>query len=474
MCIRDSFATVHGGRLRRRAPAEASADGLPMPTLKPLDHPFNLLVTGIGGTGIVTIGALVGMAAHLDGLHVSVLDQMGMAQKGGAVTSHIRIGKDEAALHGLRIGRGAADLLLACDMVVAAGRDSLATLREGVSHVVLNTHEVPTGDFVLHPDTRLPAARLRRGIADAAATDALDATAIALGLLGDTIAANPLLLGFAWQRGLLPLSLDSLLGAIALNGNSVEANTAAFTWGRRAAIDLAAVQEAAGLSTTPREDPDLDALVESRAAHLTAYQNRRLARRYRALVARVREVEERQFSGGTALTEAVARNYAKLLAYKDEYEVARLYAAPAYRAALAAEFEGDYKLRFHLAPPLLAKRDRRTGELLKREYGPWMMTAFRLLAPLRFLRGSRLDPFGRTEERQAERALIGEYETTVDRLLKSLSATTLPTAVSLARLPERIRGYGHIKDRAMREAAQERTRLLERLDSPRPAAMAAE
>ena len=469
-----SFATVHGGRLRRRAPAEASADGLPMPTLKPLDHPFNLLVTGIGGTGIVTIGALVGMAAHLDGLHVSVLDQMGMAQKGGAVTSHIRIGKDEAALHGLRIGRGAADLLLACDMVVAAGRDSLATLREGVSHVVLNTHEVPTGDFVLHPDTRLPAARLRRGIADAAATDALDATAIALGLLGDTIAANPLLLGFAWQRGLLPLSLDSLLGAIALNGNSVEANTAAFTWGRRAAIDLAAVQEAAGLSTTPREDPDLDALVESRAAHLTAYQNRRLARRYRALVARVREVEERQFSGGTALTEAVARNYAKLLAYKDEYEVARLYAAPAYRAALAAEFEGDYKLRFHLAPPLLAKRDRRTGELLKREYGPWMMTAFRLLAPLRFLRGSRLDPFGRTEERQAERALIGEYETTVDRLLKSLSATTLPTAVSLARLPERIRGYGHIKDRAMREAAQERTRLLERLDSPRPAAMAAE
>ncbi|MDE2198685.1 MAG: indolepyruvate ferredoxin oxidoreductase family protein [Rhodospirillales bacterium] len=471
-----SFVTVHGGKLRKPARAAAAEIALPDPALPALDRPFDILVTGIGGTGIVTIGALIGMAAHLDGSHVTVLDQMGMAQKGGSVFSHIRLAADEAQLHGLRIGQGHADLLLACDMVVAAGKEGLATLRRGVSRVVLNTHEVPTGDFVMHTDTRLPAARLRRSIVEAAGAenvDQVEASALATALLGDAIATNLFLLGYAWQKGLVPLAHDSLMRAIALNGTAVEGNQAAFAWGRRAAVDPQGVARAAGIDTTPRTPPTLEELVASRAAHLTAYQNRRTARRYQALVARVQEAESRMFSGAGALSEAVARNYAKLIAYKDEYEVARLYASKVFRAQLDAQFEGATRIAFHLAPPVMARRDPRTGNLLKREFGPWMMTAFRLLAPLRVLRGTRLDPFGRSEERRAERALIGDYEVAVEHILKTLSPETLPVAVALASLPERIRGFGHIKEKAMREAADERARLLGRLGAP-ALAMAAE
>jgi indolepyruvate ferredoxin oxidoreductase len=475
-----SFVTVHGATPRRRARVAPDDAALPEPPLPALGRPWSLLITGVGGTGVVTIGALLGTAAHADGLHVSVLDMAGLAQKGGSVWSHVRIAAASEALQGLHVGAGQADVLLACDMVVAAGRETLAVLRHGETRVVLNTHETSTADFVLDRDFHLPAARLRRSIVEAAGApqvDLLDATAIATALLGDAVAANVFLLGYAWQKGLIPLKHESLLAAIELNGTAVEANKAAFAWGRVAAIDLPRVLAAAGIAEAPGAPRTLDDLIAARSAHLTAYQNRRYARRYARLVERVRETEGRMFSGSTALTEAVARNYAKLLAYKDEYEVARLYRSPAFRAALDAQFEGVKRLEVHLAPPLLAARDPRTGRLRKRAYGPWVLTAFRLLAPLKFLRGTRLDPFGRTEERRAERALIGEYEATIAEVLERLAPQTLATAVALAELPDRIRGFGHVKEKAMREAAADRARLLERLRQPaasKPVPLAAE
>ena len=472
-----SFVTVHGGKVRKSSQAAPDVSGLPLPAPLPLDRPWSILVTGVGGTGIVTVGALLGMAAHAEGKFVSVLDMMGMAQKGGGVWSHIRIAADEAQLHGLRVGRGDADLLLGGDLVVAAGRETLATLREGHTRAVLNTHEVPTADFVQDTETRLPAARLRRNVVEAVGADRadlLDATSLATALMGDAIATNLFLLGFAWQKGLLPLELASMMTAIELNGTAVEPNKAAFAWGRMAAHDLNAVAVSAGLSLDRPAPKTLDEVIAFRERQLVAYQNRRYARRYRRLVDRVRETEERVFSGGTALTEAVARGYYKLLAYKDEYEVARLYADPAFRRALDAQFTGVERLEFHLAPPLVAKRDPRTGHLQKRAFGPWLMPAFRGLAKLKFLRGTALDVFGRTGERLAERQLIVEYEATIDEILTSLSAQTLPTAVALASLPETIRGYGHIKERNMRAAAAERGRLVEKLRAPAAMQIAAE
>jgi indolepyruvate ferredoxin oxidoreductase len=296
----------------------------------------------------------------------------------------------------------------------------------------------------------------------------LDATALATALLGDAIGSNLFLLGYAWQQGLVPLRQDSLMQAIEMNGTAVEANKAAFAWGRCAAADLPRVQAAAGLGPPPALPRTLEEIVAHRVAHLTAYQSARYARRYRRLVDRVAEAEARMFSGATPLAEAVARNYAKLLAYKDEYEVARLYTSGTFRAALDAQFENVERLEIHLAPPLLARRDKQ-GHLQKRAYGAWVLRAFRVLAPLRRLRGTPLDPFGHTEERRAERRLIADYEADVAEMLQRLAPATLATAVALASLPERIRGYGHVKEKAMREAAVERARLHDKLRAP-PAA----
>ena len=466
-----SFVTVHGGGKVRHARVTPEPEGLPHPVIPALDRPWNILVAGIGGTGIVTIGALLGIAAHSEGKRVTVLDQMGLSQKGGAVTSHIRIAAldERAALHGLKVGRGSADLLLGCDLVVSAGKDTLAALRRGVSHVVLNSFEAPTADFVLDTDTRLPAIPLRRAVLEAAgeaAVDQVNATALATALLGDSIAANPFLLGFAWQKGRIPLSLEALVHAIELNATAADANKSAFTWGRWAAVDLPRVAAAAGVPLAKPAPKPIDEIIAFREAHLADYQNARLAWRYRALVDRVREVEGRHFSGGTALTEAVARGYAKLLAIKDEWEVARLFAAATFREEVVAQFGEPERLEFHLAVPLFARRDKRTGELLKRPYGGWVMPVFRVLAALRFLRNTPVDPFARNAERRVERALVAEYEATVAELLQRLSPATLPTAVALAALPERIRGFGHVKERSMRIAAAERARLLVRLRTP--------
>ncbi len=478
-----SFVTVHGGKPRKgaRVAAEAFAN-LPQPELPSLDQPFGLLVAGVGGTGVVTIGALLGVAAHAEGKCVTVLDQAGLAQKGGSVWSHIKIAAREEDLHALRIAQGGADLLLACDLVVGASAGALTALRSGRTRAVVNTHETITADFVLHPGTRLPMPRLESAIAESVGpdhVDMLDATALATALVGDAIATNMFMFGYAWQRGLVPIGEAALMEAIALNGTAVETNKAAFHWGRCAAVDLPRVRDIAGRGRPEAPlgldvSKDLDTVIERRAADLVGYQSRRLARRYRALVARVRAREGSTVAGSTALTEAVARNYYKLLAYKDEYEVARLYASREFRDALAAEFEGDYQLKFHLAPPIIAKRDKLTGHLQKREFGSSMMLGFRVLRHFKRLRGTRLDMFGRTEERQTERRLIADYQSLIEEILAKLTPENLTLATALAALPDRIAGFGHVKERNIRAAEADRAKLLDQFRQPPPLRMAAE
>ena len=406
-----SFVTVEGGTLRKPAKAEAGEfPALPDPVPPATAEPYGILVTGIGGTGVVTIGALVGMAAHLEGKGVSVLDMTGLAQKNGAVVSHVRIADTPEQLHATRIAAGEAKLVLACDILTGVGVDQLAKMQKGVTKALVNTALVMPAGFTRDPDLAFPRGSMEREIEDAvAAGDAefLDATRLATGLMGDSIATNLFMVGFAYQRGLLPVSEQALLRAIELNATAIESNRQSFVWGRRAAVDPAHVLAAAIPSAKPdsqRLSASLDEIIARRAEYLTAYQDAAYARRYTDFVAHVRDAENAKLPGTTTLTEAVARYYFKLLAVKDEYEVARLYAETDFAARVAAQFEGDYKLTFHLAPPVFNKPDPTTGEAAKSVYGPWMMRAFGVLAKLRRFRGTALDIFGRTAERRMERA----------------------------------------------------------------------
>ena len=466
-----SFVTVHGGRLRKGAGVARDGAGLPAlpePSLPDLDRPYEIIVTGVGGTGVITIGALLGMAAHLEAKGCSVLDQTGLAQKGGAVVSHVRIAARPVDITTTRIANGAADLVLGCDVVVTAGADTRATMRAGKTAVVVNTQETMTGDFTRDADLVFPADALMRGIERAAGArrvDRVDATRIATALTGDAIATNMFMLGYAWQKGRIPLTATAIRRAIELNGVAVESNLSAFDWGRRTAADRDAVVRRAGPGVEvapPRPPEDLEAIVERRAAFLVDYQDAAYAGRYRALVERVREAERARAKGMRGLAEAVALGYFKLLAYKDEYEVARLHAAPEFRRRLEATFDGDWTLEFHLAPPLFARRDPVTGEPRKLRYGPWMMRVFGVLARLKGLRGTALDPFGYTRERRRERRLIERYEQVVSSLLGGLDHTNHAVAVEIASLPDRIRGFGHVKARSMEEAGRREAELLER------------
>jgi indolepyruvate ferredoxin oxidoreductase len=485
-----SFVTIEGGRVRHgkaeTTPAAANAGEPalpPAPTLPSVaGHPYGVLITGIGGTGVVTIGALMGMAAHIEGKGATVLDQLGMAQKGGAVVSHVRIGASPEALHAVRLGAGGANLLLGCDLVVSASPDALARLEPGSSRAIINTHETITGEFTRHPDLAFPSHTLRLSIEAAAGADAcdfLEATKLATGLMGDSIATNLFMLGYAYQKGLIPIGHEALEQAIELNATAVPMNLGAFRWGRRAAHDRAAVERllappADNVVPFTRPATTLDEIVAVRVKHLTGYQNAALAERYKALVERVRKVEDQRGVPGTGLTEAVARNYAKLLAYKDEYEVGRLYAEAAFAAGLDQQFEGDYRLKFHLAPPLLAQRDPKTGHLIKQEFGPWMLPLFKMLAKLKFLRGTAFDIFGYSEERKTERALIGQYETLVDELLAGLTPANHALAVKLASVPDDIRGYGHVKEAHLVKARRKEADLLAQWRNPEPLQRAAE
>jgi indolepyruvate ferredoxin oxidoreductase len=449
-----SFVTVTGGT-PKKPQRDASHDPhrgtpLPEPVLPVAETAWGIVVAGVGGTGVITIGQLLGMAAHLEGKGIVTQDAAGLAQKGGATWSHIQIANRPEAIYCTRVGTAEADLVIACDPIVAAKKDTLAVMREGRTHVALNTHGAPTAAFVGNPDWQFQGGRcetvIEQACGGAAQVGRFDADRLATALLGDAIYTNPLMLGYAWQKGWVPLSQAALLRAIELNGVQVELNKAAFAWGRRAAHDLAAVQ---ALTATAQviafvKKPALDELLATRVDFLTGYQNAAYAQTYRAFVDKVRAAEAPLKS--TRLAETVARYLFKLMAYKDEYEVARLHVDPAFHAKIAAQFDGEVKLGYHLAPPGLAKKNAR-GEPLKRRYGPWMLSAFRLLARLKGLRGTALDPFGRTEERRTERALIDEYRACIDELLATLDPQRLALAVEIAAIPEDIRGYGHVKAR---------------------------
>ena len=481
-----SFVTVHGGKIRKvKAGEGASAAGLsepwpalPDPELPGLEAPYGIVITGVGGTGVVTIGALLGMAAHIEGKGCSVLDMTGLAQKGGAVVSHVRIAEKPEDIHAVRISAGSAKLVLGCDLVVAAGFDALSKITHGETHAIVNSQETITGDFTRDPDFHFPGAELHRLIEEASGpgfSEFLDATRMATALLGDSIATNLFMLGYAWQKGLVPISGAAITAAIEINGVAVEANKRAFTWGRRAAEDLDAVAKAAAPKTPAhRRSENLEERVERRADFLTDYQDKAYAKRYRDQVARVREVEARATPGRQELTDTVARYYFKLLAFKDEYEVARLYSLPGFCDKLAQQFEGDYKLSVHLAPPLIAPRDPLTGHLKKREFGNWIFPLFRVLAKLKGLRGTPFDVFGYSAERRRERQLITDYEDLLAEILEKLDGENHSLAVALAAIPEKIRGYGHIKDDHIKAAKACEADLLAAFRNPERRQSAAE
>jgi indolepyruvate ferredoxin oxidoreductase len=480
-----SFVTVHGGTLKQRPASDLGEEGLPAlpePKHPSLDAPYGILVTGVGGTGVVTIGALLGMAAHLEQKGCTVLDMTGLAQKGGAVYSHVRIARAPEEIHAVRIAAGGAKLLLGCDLVVSASPEALSKLQLGHSRAIVNSHETITGDFTRNPDLAFPGRELRRCISEATGSnnvEFLDATHLATGLLGDSIASNLFVLGYAYQRGLVPISAAAIDRAIALNGVAVEFNKNAFRWGRRAAVDQGCVatraSRPAAMPASHQLSETLDQLIDRRIAFLTDYQNAAYAARYAARVGWVRQAESACLPGNNELTEAVARSLFKLMAYKDEYEVARLYTQTDFLGRVAELFEGPYKLNFHLAPPLLGDRDPETGHLRKRSFGPWMLTVFRLLAPLRRLRGTPFDLFARSAERRLERRLIDEYEAVLDEVCASLSPANHALAVKLASLPLEIRGFGHVKETNLAAVKTKEAAILASFRAaPTPHAVAAE
>ncbi len=465
-----SFVSVHGGRLRRRSASVSSftAAPLPEPELPALDDPYGIVIAGVGGTGVTTVGALLGMAAHLEGHGCSVLDMTGLAQKYGSVVSHVRIARRPEDIRAVRITAGSARLLLGCDLVVASGFEALAKCDAGRTRAVVNAQESMTATFLRQPDLLFPGADMKRAIDEAVGGQSLYAGAsrLATALVGDSIGANLLLLGIAYQNGLVPVSADAIEQAIVLNGVAVQSNRTVFNWGRHYAVDATAVLQAAGIEDAPKVPPTLDQIIARRETHLSAYQDTAYARRYRSLVDRVRETEGRVSPGRQSLAEAVARNYAKLLAYKDEYEVARLHSDGEFARALKDEFEGDYRLKFHLAPPLLARRDPHTGIPRKRAFGPWVLPVFKLLSRLKGLRGTAFDPFGYTAERRAERTLIAEYQDAVEELLDGLCQANYDDAVAIANLPQRVRGFGYIKAASIAQMRERRHELLQSFRNP--------
>jgi indolepyruvate ferredoxin oxidoreductase len=460
-----SFVTVVGGALRKHTARDGSIEpALPTPALPAVSaRPLNILVCGIGGTGVITIGALLGRAAHLEGKGVSVLDMTGMSQKNGAVMCHVRIFDAPGGTWAQRIPSGHADLLLGCDMLTAASPDAIERVGRDRTVVTLNGHEQPPGYAAQLRDWRFPRDEVERLLADAAGrdVDVINASWLATQHFGDEMLANIVMLGHAWQRGRLPLSEASLLRAIELNGVAVEKNRAAFALGRRTAAEETGDRRPRQQAIVWARPQSLDASIARHGAFLTAYQHSRYAARYRDFVERVR-VAERAACGKDAITRAVAENLFRLMAYKDEYEVARLHVDPEFRRTLDGTFEGAYTLRFHLAPPMLPIR-RRGAIAKKRTFGPWFIVVLRMLAACRAVRGTWIDPFGHTAERKSERRLIDEYMAGIERALVKLDSERYDIVLELARLPEQIRGYGHVKAAHMRQAWQAWNALLARL-----------
>jgi indolepyruvate ferredoxin oxidoreductase len=464
-----SFVTVEGGKVRRGKVAaekaqsptlEASqAIALPEPKRPTIEGSYALMVTGIGGTGVITIGQLLGMAAHLERKVVSVLDMAGLAQKGGSVISFVRFALSAESLHAPRIASASADAVIGCDLVTTASKETLEKFKTGKTRAVVNSARMPTGDFTHNPDWTFPQGGMENAVSHVTGQENayfIDGSRIATALMGDSIASNLFMLGFAYQHGLVPVSAVAIEKAIALNETAVEQNLRAFVWGRRAAVDreavaLVAQKPASDMAITEAKrssrqvSVSLDEMIERRAQHLEQYQNAAYANRYTGLVAQVRS-KETALGLGSSLSEATARYLFKVMAIKDEYEVARLYTDGQFEARLKEQFEGDYTLKFHLAPPLLAKKNAK-GELQKQEYGPWAFTAFKWLAKLRFVRGTVFDVFGKTDERKQERALLVQYETMLTQVVQGLNSSNHAAALAWAKLPEEVRGFGHVRER---------------------------
>ncbi|MGA3139911.1 MAG: indolepyruvate ferredoxin oxidoreductase family protein [Xanthobacteraceae bacterium] len=467
-----SFVTVHGAKLKKGEGVAADHElaALPDPALPAIDQTYNIIVTGVGGTGIVTIGGILGMAGHLEGRGVGVLDMAGLAQKGGAVFSYIRFAERADDIHAIRVAAGRANLVLGGDIVVSGTRKILAAVKQDTTVMVVNTTEFLPGEFTRNADFSLPTERLKRTITNDAGRDNthfIDATRLATALFGQSVGANMFLVGYAYQLGALPLSAAAIERAIELNGEAVAMNKAAFHWGRHAAVAREEVERIAAptpgtASDSGRTSESLIETLERRVAFLTDYQNEDYGSRYLNECQIVNGAEVTRATGQTQLSDAVARNLFKLMAYKDEYEVARLYTDGSFLKQVAATFDGDnLRFEFHLAPPFLARRDKTTGLPRKMSFGPWMMPLFRLLAKLKFLRGTAFDPFGYTAERRAERRLLEDYRTLLREIAGNLTPQNHHLAVALASIPEKIRGFGHVKQRHLAAAKAEEAMLLE-------------
>lgn len=461
-----SFVTVEGADLRQGQTLVMAGALPPEPDLPSLQRPWNIVLTGIGGTGVITVSSVLGMAAHLEGKGCSVFNLSGMAQKFGPVMSHVRIGSQPEDIDTPRVAAGDADLLMGCDLVVSASDEALGKVSLGRSHAVINDFESPTADFVKNRDMVFPTAAMKARITRESGeerTHFVNATRLASELLGDPIAANMFLMGYVWQKGLIPVSLAAIERAIELNNVQVRFNRQAFEWGRRVAHD-----PEANTSNTPAEEifkpetADLSVLVDRRASFLVSYQNEAYARRYRKFMDVVCDQERAQVGSRRrmAFSRAVAEGLFRLMACKDEYEVARLYTSGEFNSQLQKQFAGKPRLTFHLAPPLIAKRDPHTGHLKKREFGPWILPAFKLLARLKGLRGSRWDIFGYTAERRMERQLVDDYRALIVSLLPDIHAGNYDAALALAKLPQDMRGFGHVKENNVKKAQQRQQTLL--------------
>jgi indolepyruvate ferredoxin oxidoreductase len=427
---------------------------LPEPVLPTITEPWGTVVAGVGGTGVITIGQLLGMAAHMEGKGIVTQDSAGLAQKGGATWSHILIANTQNEIRTTRVSMAAADLIIGCDPIVSASKETTLRMRPGRTHVAMNSNSTPTAAFVKNGNWQNPAEQCVAEITAQVGIEgvgAFDADALAKQLMGDTIYVNPMILGYAWQKGWVPLHRESLVRAIELNDVQVKNNLAAFEWGRHAAQHLDALMKHIRPSQviTFKKRDSLEDIVANRMARLTDYQNATYAQLYQGIVERVRATEAPL--GKTILTETVAWHLYKLMAYKDEYEVARLHTQTGFLERIKDSFEGDFKVNYHLAPPIWSKRNAK-GELVKRKFGPIMLTGFKVLAKFKGLRGTAMDVFGKTEERVTERALIREYMQHIDLVLEKLSDSTHAHALDVARVPETIKGFGHVKERNIRAA----------------------
>lgn len=473
-----AMVTVVGAELRRQVGTGVANDALVSAIARlsepPAWHwnaPYDLVITGVGGTGIITVGALIAMAAHLEGKSASVLDFMGFAQKGGAVIAFVRLAKNAGLLHQARIDTQQADAMIVGDLVVGASSEALQSASRGRTRVAVNLNQIPTAAFMSDPDADLHANGLLAKIRHAIGSDsvaACDAQALSEQMLGNTLAANVLLLGFAWQQGLVPVGRAAIERALELNGVAVEANKLAFACGRLAAAEPHALLGVSNELTEPSDADRLDAIIRRERQRLADYQNASYALRYQNFVDQVRAVERVVVSAGAALelTRQVAMSYAKLLACKDEFEVARLYTNGSLERVLGEQFTGDYAVHYHFAPEYLVKTRADGQATTKRRFPPMARFGLRLLAALRGLRGTPLDPFGWSRARQSERALAGEYVAMIERLLPGLNADNVGTAAQIAALPDAVRGFGRVRQASTVQMREQAAALLKRLESP--------